>query len=557
VAILIKSDKIRSHEITEGSDRAASRALLFSMGLKRDQLNKPIIAVVNCFNEVVPGCVPQREVAERVKKGIKAAGGTPLEFNTIGVCDGIAQGHEGMKYSLPSREIIAYSIEIMLQAHRFDAAVFLSSCDKITPGMLMAAARVNIPSIFVTPGIMHAGEHKGQRLTLSLMREFIGKEQSGQITLDELHEIEEKACPGVGSCAMMGTANTMNCLCEALGMAFPRSATQFAASEEKLADGERAGKEIMRLFEEDLKPSDIMTSRAFENAVKFVMAIGGSTNAVLHIPAIANELDIKLNHEIFDRYQKIPYVAKINPSGPRPVEDFHSAGGVPAVFRSLKDYMEKSLMTVSGMTIGQIIEAAEWPDQEMIRPADNPIAESSALSVLWGNLAPDGAIVKKSAVAKHMRVHKGPAVVFEAMEAAIDAVKAGRIVPGSVIVIRYEGPTGGPGMREMQQITAMLMGTGLADSTALVTDGRFSGSTRGPCIGHVSPEAALGGTIGLVRDGDLIEIDIPAGRLALEVSESELRDRRAGWVPFEKKVRGVLGLYGKVKPQAKNGAVWE
>lgn len=554
---MIKSEKLRSYEITEGSDRAASRALLFSMGLKRAQLDKPIIAVVNCFNEVVPGCVPQREVAQRVKKGIREAGGTPLEFNTIGVCDGIAQGHEGMKYSLPSREIIAYSIEIMLQAHRFDAAVFLSSCDKITPGMLMAAARVNIPSIFVTPGIMHAGEHKGQKLTLSLMREFIGKAQSGQISLEELHEIEEKACPGVGSCAMMGTANTMNCLCEVLGMAFPRTATQFAASEEKLAEGERAGNEIMRLFREDLKPSEIMTPAAFENAVKFVMAIGGSTNAVLHIPAIASELDIQLNHEIFDRYQSVPYIAKINPSGPRPVEDFHSAGGVPAVLKSLEHYVDPACKTVSGKTIGQIIEAAEWPDRGMIRPVSEPIADSSALKVLWGNLAPEGAIVKKSAVAENMLVHRGPAQVFDAMEAAIEAVKAGKIAEGSVIVIRYEGPTGGPGMREMQQITAMLMGTGLANTTALVTDGRFSGSTRGPCIGHVSPEAALGGTIGLVEDGDVIEIDIPGGILKLEVSEAELGDRRKNWAPLEKQVRGVLGLYGKVKPRAKNGAVWE
>lgn len=552
-----KSDKLRSHDVTEGVDRAASRALFFSMGLKRHELDKPLIAVVNCWNEIVPGCVPQREVAEFVKKGIREAGGTPLEFNTIGVCDGIAQGHEGMKYSLPSREIIAYSIEIMLQAHRFDAAVFLPSCDKITPGMLMAAARVNIPSIFVAPGIMHAGEHKGQKLTLSLMREFIGKQQSGQISLTELHAIEEKACPTLGSCAMMGTANTMNCLCEVLGMALPLSATEFAGSNAKFEEGILAGQVIMRLFNEGVKPSDIMQPKAFNNAVRFVMAIGGSTNAVLHIPAIANEFGVSLNHEVFDRYKNIPYISKINPSGPRPVEDFHAAGGVPAVLKSLYAYMDNDMITVSGKTIGQISEEALWTDQEMIRPVKSAFAETSALSVLYGNLAPDGAIVKKSAVAPDMRVHSGPARVFNAMEDAIDAVKQNTISPGSVIVIRYEGPTGGPGMREMQAITAMLMGTGLAETTALVTDGRFSGSTRGPCIGHVSPEAALGGVIGLVEDGDLIQINIPEGTLSVALSDQELLKRKAAWVPVEKNIRGVLGLYGKVKPQAKNGAVWE
>ncbi len=554
---MVKGENIRSHAVTEGSDRAASRALFFATGLTRNQLDQPLVAVVNCWNEVVPGCVPQRQVAEYVKKGIREAGGTAMEFNTIGVCDGIAQGHEGMKFSLPSREIIAYSIEIMLQAHQFDAAVFLSSCDKITPGMLMAAARVNIPSIFVPPGIMHAGEHKGQKLTLSLMREFIGKQQSGQMTMEELHEIEEKACPSVGSCAMMGTANTMNCLCEVLGMAMPLTATSFAGSKEKLTEGEVAGKRIMELFNNDIKPSDIMKSDSFDNAIKFVMAIGGSTNTVLHIPAIANELGIALNHEDFDKCAHIPYVAKINPSGPRPVEDFHAAGGVPAVLKSLQDYLHNDLVTVSGKTIGEMADQALWSDLDMIRPAQNPIAMDSALRVLWGNLAPDGAIVKKSAVAENMQVHQGPAVVFDSMENAIEAVKKKEIEPGSVIVIRYEGPTGGPGMREMQAITAMLMGTGLAESTALVTDGRFSGSTRGPCIGHVSPEAALGGPIGLVNNGDLIEIDIPAGKLSVLLSEEEIINRKESWTPRINHHGGVLGLYGKVKPQAKNGAVWE
>lgn len=552
-----KSKNLRSHAVTEGSDRAASRALFFSMGLKREQLDKPLVAVVNCWNEVVPGCVPQREVAEHVKKGVREAGGTPMEFNTIGVCDGIAQGHAGMKFSLPSREIIAYSIEIMLESHQFDAAVFLSSCDKITPGMLMAAARVNIPSIFVPPGIMKAGEHKGQKLTLSLMREFIGKQQSGKITMEELHEIEEKACPSLGSCSMMGTANTMNAISEVLGMAMPYSSTTFAGSAEKFMQGEKAGREVVNLLRNNIRPSDIMIKEAFENAIRFVMAIGGSTNSVLHIPAIANELDIELNHETFDRFSSIPYISKINPSGPRPVEDFHEAGGVAAVMKSLGNNIYRGQSTVSGATIGEIADGAAWTDKDMIRPTDKPFNEEGALAVLWGNLAPDGAVVKQSAVSEKMRAHKGPAVVFDSMEDAIDGVKQHTIKPGSVIVIRYEGPTGGPGMREMQAITAMLMGTGLAENTALVTDGRFSGSTRGPCIGHVSPEAALGGPIALVQNGDMIEISTADKKLTIDVSDEALKKRRETWQPKENNVKGVLALYNTMKPQAKTGAVWK
>lgn len=554
--MMTKDKNLRSHEMTEGIDRAGSRALFFSLGLKREDLSKPLVAVVNCWNEIVPGCVPQKAVAEAVKQGIIEAGGLPLEFNTIAVCDGMAQGHEGMKYSLPSREIIAYSVEIMLEAHRFDGAVFLTSCDKITPGMLMAAARVNIPSIIIPPGAMLAGEYQGQKLTLSLMREYVGKYHSGQISLEELYKVEEAACPSLGSCSMIGTANTMACLCEVLGMAFPLSATTPANTSGKLREGRAAGVRIMELIRNDIKPSDIMTAQAFINATRLSMAIGGSTNSVLHIPAIASELGIEIGLRDFEQLAGTPYIAKINPSGPRTINDFHDAGGVPAALKSLKSFIHCDALTVSGRTIGQIANDAEWKDQEMIRSVDNCFSNDGGLKVLWGNLAPEGAIVKRSAVKEHMWIHEGPARVFNSMEQAITAVEQNQVTPGSVIVIRYEGPTGGPGMREMHMITSILVGTGLAESVALITDGRFSGSTRGPCIGHVSPEAALGGPIAIVEDGDIISIDLVQGNVTLKVPEGEIDTRRSAWRPINKEVKGILKLYSATKPQAKNGAIW-
>ncbi len=553
-----KDRKLRSCDMTEGIDRAAHRALFFSLGAVREDLDKPLIAVVNCWNEIVPGCVPQKSLAEAVKQGIFEAGGLPFEFNTIAVCDGLAQGHEGMKYSLPSRDIIAHSIEIMLEAHRFDGAVFLTSCDKITPGMLMAMARVNIPSIIIPPGAMMAGEYKGQKLTLSLMREFVGKYQAGLITKEELDKVEEAACPSLGSCSMIGTANTMACLCEVLGMSFPLSATTLANTSAKRREGVMAGKRIMELVREDIKPSDMMKQGAFINAVTVSMAIGGSTNSVLHIPAIAHEAGFEIGLDVFDRLSHtVPYISKINPSGPRTINDFHDAGGIPAVFKSLKEHLNCDMMTVAGKTIGEIADEAEWKDKDMIKPADEPISTQGGLKVLHGNLVPEGAIVKRSAVNPNMWVHNGPARVFDSMEAAIEAVENKEVRPGSVIVIRYEGPVGGPGMREMQMITAILVGSGLAENTALITDGRFSGSTRGPCIGHVSPEAALGGPIALVKDGDRISINLNEGNVNLEISPEELADRKKLWKPLEKEVKGVLKLYSRVKPRTNNGAVWD
>lgn len=543
--------------MTEGIDRAANRALFYSLGLKREDLSKPLIGIVNCSNDIVPGCVPQKLVADAVKQGVIEAGGIPFEFNTIAVCDGMLQGHIGMRYSLPSRDIIAYSIEIMLEAHRFDGAVFLTSCDKITPGMLMAMSRVNIPSIIIPPGAMLAGEYNGQKLTLSLMREYIGKCQAGQITEEELHKVEQVACPSLGSCSMIGTANTMACLCEVLGMSYPYSATTLANTSEKWREGRIAGNRIMELVKEDIKPLDIMTEEAFINAIIVSLAIGGSTNVVLHIPAIAHEARISISLKNFDELSsKVPYVSKINPSGSRTINDFHYAGGIPAVFKSLKGLIKYDPITVSGKTIGQIAEEAVWNDKSTIRPIDNPYSNEGGLKILWGNLAPEGAIVKKSAVDEKMWIHEGPAKVFNYMEDAILAVKNNEITPGSVIVIRYEGPVGGPGMREMQMITAILVGSGLAQHTALITDGRFSGSTRGPCVGHVSPEAALGGPIAFIEDGDRVLIDIIKGILELKVPESVLNERKNRWSPVKKELKGILKLYATMSPKTNNGAIW-
>jgi dihydroxy-acid dehydratase len=518
----------RSRDLTEGIDRAAHRALLYSLGLSREDLKRPFIAVANSWNEIVPGCVPQRQVADAVKQGIRAAGAIPFEFNTIGVCDGMAQGHVGMSFSLPSREVIADSAEIMLEAHRFDGAVFLTSCDKITPGMLMAMFRVNIPSIIVAPGTMAPGEYKGEKLTTSVIREFVGRCQTGILSEEELAEVERVACPTLGSCAMMGTANTMACLCEVLGR-----------------EGIIVGKRIVELVNQDVKPLDLVDRETFIDAVKFVLAVGGSTNATLHIPTLAAEAGYELNLADMEALcDKIPYVSRINPSGKQTMADFHRAGGVSAVFASLGDaHFHLDRRSVTGKTLREIADAAPWTDKEMIRPASEPISPMGALKVLRGNLAPGGAVCKRSGAVKNMWRHSGPARVFHSMEEAVKVVEDGRIEPGSVIVIRYEGPVGGPGMREMHLITSILAGSGLAESTALVTDGRFSGSTRGPCIGHVTPEAALGGPIAFVRDGDTISIDLYEGKLELALSDDEIGRRRAGWQPVVRPHRGVLGSF--------------
>jgi dihydroxy-acid dehydratase len=542
----------RSRDLTDGIDRAAHRALLYSLGLSREDLKRPFIAVVNSWNEIVPGCVPQRQVADAVKQGIRAAGAVPFEFNTIGVCDGMAQGHVGMSFSLPSREVIADSAEIMLEAHRFDGAVFLTSCDKITPGMLMAMFRVNVPSIIVAPGTMAPGEYKGEKLTTSLIREFAGRCQAGIISEEELSEVERLACPTLGSCAMIGTANTMVCLCEVLGLAYPASATMPASSSEKLREGYVVGERIVELVRQNLKPLDLVSRDSFVDAVKFVLAVGGSTNATLHIPTLAAEAGYEVTLPDMEALcEKIPYVSRINPSGTQTMADFHRAGGVSAVFASLGDaHFHLERKSVTGKTLREIADTAPWNDKEMIRPASEPISPMGALKVLRGNLAPEGAVCKRSGADKNMWRHTGPARVFHSMEEAVQVVEDGGIEPGSVLVIRYEGPVGGPGMREMHLITSILAGSGLAKSTALVTDGRFSGSTRGPCIGHVTPEAALGGPIALVQDGDRIAIDLFDGKLELEVGEAELARRREAWKPVARPLRGVLASFAETHRRA-------
>ncbi|MBP2675040.1 MAG: dihydroxy-acid dehydratase [Deltaproteobacteria bacterium] len=543
---------LRSRDLTEGVDRAAHRALLYSLGLSREDLERPFIAVVNSWNEIVPGCVPQRQVAETVKQGIRAAGAVPFEFNTIGVCDGMAQGHVGMGFSLPSREVIADSVEIMLEAHRFDGAVFLTSCDKITPGMLMAMFRVNIPSIIVAPGTMAPGEYRGEKLTTSLIREFIGRCQAGVISEEQLAEVERVACPTLGSCAMIGTANTMVCICEVLGLSYPASATVPASSSEKLREGLVVGRRIVDLVKREIKPLDLVNRDAFIDAVKFVLAVGGSTNATLHIPTLAAEagFDVTLS-DMEALCEGVPYISRINPSGKQTMEDFHLAGGVSAVLASLGDgHFHLERMSVTGKTLRDIADAAPWTDKEMIRPASEPISPMGALKVLRGNLAPEGAVCKRSGADKNMWRHSGPARVFHSMEEAVRVVEVGGVEPGSVIVIRYEGPVGGPGMREMHLITSILAGSGLARSTALVTDGRFSGSTRGPCIGHVTPEAALGGPIAFVRDGDTISIDLYEGRLEWAVDADEVERRRADWKPLSRPLRGVLASFADTHRRA-------
>lgn len=550
--------KIRSGEITETPERTAHRALLYGLGLERDDLRRPFVAICNNYNEIVPGCVHLRGVAQAVREGILAAGGVPFEFNTIAVCDGLAQGHVGMKYSLPSRDIIAASAEIMLEAHRFDAVVFVNSCDKVTPGMLMAAARVNIPAIFVPAGPMAAGVYQGRKFALPNMREFAGKYHIGEVSAEELDHIEHLGCPGAGSCAMLGTANTMSCLTEALGMALPLGATTPALSAAKLREARLAGQRIVALAARGVRPSDIMTKTAFENALRVTQAIGGSTNSLLHLPAIAHECGIDLDMRDVDRAcRETPYIAKINPSGTHTVDDLHNAGGMPAVYQSLGSLLDGSALTVSSQTIAQVAAAANWRNKEVIRPASDPYAPQGGLATLWGSLAPEGAVCKRAAASPKMWVHEGPAIVFDSMEETVAAIQADKIKHGSVVVIRYEGPVGGPGMREMHMVTAMMFGAGLAETTALVTDGRFSGSTRGPNIGHVSPEAAAGGPIALVRDGDIISINIPEQRLELKVDPAELERRRREWKPPVKKHKGILGLYAAVCGSPMSGAVWK
>ena len=549
---------LRSRDLHEPLERTAHRALLHVVGVTHGDLGKPLVAIVNSWNEVVPGHIHLRALGELVKQGVREAGGIPLEFDTIALCDGLAQGHVGMGFSLPSREAIADTVEIMLEGHRFDAAVMLSSCDKIEPGHLMAALRVNIPTVMLTGGPMEGGRYKEHsEITLSTMREFAGQVKIGKLTREELTEIEKAALPGPGSCSMMGTANTMGCLIEALGMSPTGCGTMLAVDPRRPALAREAGRLVLECLRSSLTPLKIVTRQAIENAMAVDMALGGSTNSVLHLLAIAHEADIPLELDEFDAVaRRVPHLCNVKPSGQYSVGRMDEAGGLPALMQELRAFLHLDALTVTGKTLGENIAGATVSNRELIRPLSDPLFPQGSLAILRGGLAPDGAVVKQTGVRfKSMLTHRGPARVFENMEEAVRAVMGDAIRPGDVVVVRYEGPKGGPGMREMHQITSIMVGMGLDEHCGLVTDGRFSGSTRGPCIGHVSPEAVEGGPIALVQDGDLIEYDIPNRRLDLLVAADELARRGAAWKPPKRELKGILARYACLAESASKGAI--
>jgi len=550
---------LRSDAVKKGLEKAPHRSLFKAMGYTDEELARPLIGIVNSQNEIVPGHVHLDTIADAVKAGVRMAGGTPIEFPAIGVCDGIAMNHAGMKYSLASREIIADSIEIMTQAHAFDGLVLIPNCDKIIPGMLMAAARLNIPAIVVSGGPMLTGKYKGRDVSLSNIFEGVGAARGGRITEEELAEMEEAVCPGCGSCAGMFTANTMNCLTEVLGMSLPGSGTIPAVTAARIRLAKLTGMKIMELVEKDIKPLDIMSEEAFLNAITADMALGGSTNTVLHLPAIAHECGFELKLDKFQEInEKTPHLCKLSPAGPHHIQDLNDAGGIPAVLAELdkKGLLYTDRLTVTGKTLAESIKGKTILNPAVIRPLDNPYSEKGGLAILKGNMAPHGSVVKEAAVAPEMLYHKGPARVFESEEEAVRALIDGKVKQGDVIVIRYEGPKGGPGMREMLTPTAMVAGLGLDKDVALITDGRFSGATRGASIGHVSPEAAEGGPIAAIEDGDIIEIDIPNCRLNVLIGEEELKSRLAKWQPRESRVKkGYLARYARLVTSASTGAV--
>ena len=550
-------NKSRSKEVTEGLNAMAKRALFKSRGLNDEDLNKPLIAIANSWNEIVPGHLHLDRLGEKVSEGIKEAGGTPFQFQTIGICDGIGMGTHGMRYSLPSREIIANSIEAVVEGQRFDGIVGLASCDKIVPGMMMALARVDIPSILVTGGPMMPGKCEGQDLDVISTFEALGEVKSGKISEEEAKQIENNACPGAGSCAGLFTANTMACMNETLGLSLPGTAAAHAVHEKKEKISKQSGKQILNLLEKDIKPSDILTEKAFENAIMVDMALGGSTNTVLHLPAIASEVGIELDLEKFDRIsEEIPQLASLRPSGDDMMIDLENAGGIPAVLKRLEENLHLDTMTVTGKTLGENIKDAEVKNEETIRPLENPYHESGGLTILKGNLAPKGAVVKHAAVSEKMMKHEGPARVFDSGETAEEAILEGDVNPGEVVVIKGEGPKGGPGMREMLGPTSAIAGMGLLESVALITDGRFSGGTRGLAIGHVSPEAATGGPIGVVEEGDTILIDVDDNKLELLVDDSEIEERLENWEAPKAKFKGsYLELYSRNVGPAHKGAV--
>ncbi len=547
-----------SEKLTKGPQNAPHRSLYHALGLTDEEIAKPLVGIVSSYNEIVPGHMNIDKIVEAVKLGVAMAGGTPIVFPAIAVCDGIAMGHNGMKYSLVTRDLIADSTEAMTLAHGFDALVMVPNCDKNVPGLLMAAARTNIPTIFVSGGPMLAGRIDGKKTSLSSMFEAVGAYSAGILSEEKLKEYECKACPTCGSCSGMYTANSMNCLTEALGMGLRGNGTIPAVYSSRIELAKHAGMAVMELVKKNIRPRDIMTRDAFHNALCVDMALGCSTNSMLHIPAIAHECGIELSLDIAnDISAKTPNLCHLAPAGRTYMEDLDEAGGVYAVMHELnkKGLIKTDCITVTGRTVGENIAGCENKNPEIIRPIQNPFSETGGIAVLRGNLAPDGSVVKRSAVLPEMLVHEGPARVFDCEEDAQVAINAGEIRPGDVVVIRYEGPKGGPGMREMLNPTSAIMGMGLGGSVALITDGRFSGATRGACIGHVSPEAASGGMIGLVEEGDIISINIPENRLELKVSEAEIEKRRAGFVPKTKELSGYLKRYAALVSSGAEGAV--
>jgi dihydroxy-acid dehydratase len=551
---------MRSDQMKKGLERSPHRSLFKALGLTDLEIERPMIGIANSANEVIPGHLHLHQISDAVKAGIRMAGGTPFEFFTIGVCDGIVMGHEGMKYSLSSRELIADSIESMAMAYPFDGLVLIPNCDKIVPGMLMAAARLNIPSIIVSGGPMLTGEFQGKEIDLITLFECVGKVKVGEMTLDDLREAEGCACPGVGSCAGMFTANSMNCLSEVLGMALPYNGTIPAVFAARIRLAKESGMQIMELVKDDIRPSQILTNRAFENAVTVDMAFGGSTNTSLHLPAIAREAGIDLPLQTFNEIsERTPHLCNMSPGGPHHLQDLHQAGGIPALMLELGcgRLIHNDLMTVTGRTVGENLKGKKGANPAVIRSLKNPYHATGGLAVLFGNLAPQGAVVKRSAVDDAMLKHTGPARVFDYEEKAMQAILEGQIVKGDVVVIRYEGPKGGPGMREMLAPTSAIVGIGRDRDVALLTDGRFSGGSRGAAIGHISPEAAEGGPIAIVRDGDPIEIDIPGKRLNLLIPDEEIRGRLSEWTPPKRELKGYLKRYARLVQSASTGATFE
>lgn len=552
---------MNSDHVKKGMQQAPHRSLFNALGYTKEEMERPLVGIVSSYNEIVPGHMNLDKITQAVKMGVAMAGGTPVVFPAIAVCDGIAMGHTGMKYSLVTRELIADSTECMAKAHQFDALVMIPNCDKNVPGLLMAAARINVPTVFVSGGPMLAGHVDGRKRSLSSMFEAVGAYEAGKMTAEKVEEYVNKVCPTCGSCSGMYTANSMNCMTEVLGMGLQGNGTIPAVYSERIRLAKHAGMKVMELLKNNVRPSDIMTKKAFLNCLTVDMALGCSTNTMLHLPAIAHEAGVELNMDIANEISaKTPNLCHLAPAGPTYMEDLNEAGGVYAVMAELnkKGLLHTECMTVTGKTVGENIEGVLNKDPEVIRPIDNPYTPTGGLAVLKGNLAPDGSVVKRSAVVDEMLIHEGPARVFDCEEDAIAAIKGGKIVAGDVVVIRYEGPKGGPGMREMLNPTSAIAGMGLGSSVALITDGRFSGASRGASIGHVSPEAAVGGPIALVEEGDLIQIDIPNLSIHLDVSDEELAKRKENWNPREPKVTtGYLARYAAMVTSGNRGAILE